>query len=143
MSTIEYILRNSFILNDYLHPGMFYSSLDLYFLRKSFASTGQWSLCGTGLSSRQLDLKGQNLLGSSIWCYNLINNYNNLPIKLYLLQSLQEKWKKEWASSHTPRSNIAWECSIQWMAIPSIRDRQSDKKGDINCSSKGSNQHFL
>ena len=29
------------------------------------------------------------------------------------------------------------------MAIPSIRDGQSDKKGDINCSSKGSNQHFL
>ena len=51
--------------------------------------------------------------------------------------------KKEWASSHTPRSNIAWECCIQWMAIPSIRDGQSDKKGDINCSSKGSNQHFL
>ena len=48
------------------------------------------------------------------------------------------KWKKEWASSHTPRSNIAWECCIQWMAIPSIRDGKSDKKGDINCSSKGS-----
>ena len=30
------------------------------------------------------------------------------------------QWKKEWASSHTPRSNIAWEC---------ISDRQSDKKG--------------
>ena len=29
------------------------------------------------------------------------------------------------------------------MAIPSIKDGQSDKKGDINCSSKGSNQHFL
>ena len=31
------------------------------------------------------------------------------------------------------------------MAIPSITgsDGQSDKKGDINCSSKGSNQHFL
>ena len=53
------------------------------------------------------------------------------------------KWKKEWASSHTPRSNIAWEGCIQWMAIPSSKDGQSDKKGDINCSSKGSNQHFL
>ena len=46
--------------------------------------------------------------------------------------------KKEWASSHTPRSNIAWECCIQWMAFPSIRDGQSDNKGNINCSSKGS-----
>ena len=48
------------------------------------------------------------------------------------------EWKKEWASSHTPRSNIAWECCIQWKGTPSIRDGQSDKKGDINCSSKGS-----
>ena len=24
------------------------------------------------------------------------------------------KWKKEWASTHNPRSNIAWECCIQW-----------------------------
>ena len=38
------------------------------------------------------------------------------------------KWKKEWASSHTPRSNIAWECCIQRMAIPSISDGQSDRK---------------
>ena len=38
------------------------------------------------------------------------------------------KWKKEWASSHTPRSNIAWECCIQQMAIPSISDGQSDRK---------------
>ena len=60
----------------------------------------------------------------------------------WLIYSL-ENWKKEWASSHTPRSNIAWECCIQWMAIPSIRDGQSDKKGHINCSSKGSNQHFM
>ena len=29
------------------------------------------------------------------------------------------------------------------MAIPSIIDGQLDKKGDINCSLKGSNQHFL
>ena len=62
-----------------------------------------------------------------------------------------QKWKKEWASSHTPRSNIAWECWIQWMAIPSISDGLSDKnpvsselhtillpkfKRDINCSLK-------
>ena len=49
---------------------------------------------------------------------------------------LLSKWKKEWASSHTPRSNIAWECCIQWMAIPSIRDSHSDKKGNIKCTSK-------
>ena len=60
-----------------------------------------------------------------------------------MVTSQHRTWKKEWASSHTPRSNIAWECCIQWMAIQSIRDGQSDKKGDINCSSKGSNQHFL
>ena len=36
--------------------------------------------------------------------------------------------KKEWASSHTPHSNIAWECCIQRMAISSISDRQSDRK---------------
>ena len=28
-------------------------------------------------------------------------------------------------------------------AIPNIRDGQSDKKGEINYSSKRSNQHFL
>ena len=37
------------------------------------------------------------------------------------------EWKKEWASSHTPRSNIAWESCIQRMAIPSISDGQSDR----------------
>ena len=41
---------------------------------------------------------------------------------------LQKKWKKEWASSHTPHSNIAWECCIQRMAIPSISDGQWDWK---------------
>ena len=51
--------------------------------------------------------------------------------------------KEEWASSHTPRSNIAWEWCIQRIAIASISDGQSAKKGYINCSSKGSNQHFL
>ena len=74
-----------------------------------------------------------------------------LPIKyespgtenLETSNKILQKWKKEWASSHTPRSNMAWEGCIQWMAIPSIRDGQSDKKGDIYCSSKGSNQHFL
>ena len=39
-----------------------------------------------------------------------------------------KKWKKEWASSHTPCSNIAWECCIQRMAIPSISDQQLDRK---------------
>ena len=37
-------------------------------------------------------------------------------------------WKKEWASSHTPCSSIAWECCIQRMAIQSISDGQSDRK---------------
>lgn len=83
-------------------------SLDLYFLRKSFASTGQWPLCETGLSSRQLDLKGQNLLGSSIWCYTLINNYNNLPIKLYLLQSLQEKLQSQSSFLHKLNKNASY-----------------------------------
>ena len=34
--------------------------------------------------------------------------------------------QKEWASSHTPRSNIALECCIQRMTIPRISDGQSD-----------------
>ena len=37
-------------------------------------------------------------------------------------------WKKEWASSHAPHSNIAWECCVQRMVIPSICDGQSDRK---------------
>ena len=39
--------------------------------------------------------------------------------------TISGKWKKEWASSHTPRSNIAWECCMQRMAIASISDGQS------------------
>ena len=47
----------------------------------------------------------------------------------------QGKWKKEWASSHTPRSNIAWECCIQWMAIPSISDgQQTENQFHLSCT---------
>ena len=42
-----------------------------------------------------------------------------------------------------PTLQHCWECCIQWMAIPSIIYGQSNKKGNRNCSSKGSNQHFL
>ena len=56
------------------------------------------------------------------------NFTTTFPIVTYYIQ-YNGIWKKEWASSHTPRSNIDWECCIQWMAIPSIRDGQSDKKG--------------
>ena len=67
------------------------------------------------------------------------------------------KWKKEWASSHTPRSNIAWECCIQWMAIPSMSKAIEQKtsfiwvaqnnfvpkfKRDINCSLKMTKSAF-
>ena len=38
------------------------------------------------------------------------------------------RWKKEWASSHTPGSNTAWECCIQRMSIPSISVWQSGRK---------------
>ena len=34
--------------------------------------------------------------------------------------NVQVKWKKDWASSHTLRSNNAWEWCKQRMAIPSI-----------------------
>ena len=44
--------------------------------------------------------------------------------------------------AHIPHAPTLLE-NAEWMAIPSISDGQSDKKGDINCSSKGSNQHFL
>ena len=69
------------------------------------------------------------------------------------------RWKKEWAGSHTPRSNVAWKCCIKRMAIPSIivtGNRTENQfhlrctrkiwpkfKTDINCSLKRSNQHFL
>ena len=74
------------------------------------------------------------------WC---VVAYSTLELFYLISPGVLLQWKKEWASSHTPRSNIAWECCIQWMAIPSISDGQSDKKGDINWSSKWSNQHFL
>ena len=76
---------------------------------------------------------------------NILTAESDFSKKCAKNTSTHSKWKKEWASSHTPLSIIAWECCIQWMAIPSITgsDGQSDKKGDINCSSKGSNQHFL
>ena len=79
---------------------------------------------------------------NKVWCIIIPLAWYKDPI-LTSKRKTNVKWKKEWASSHTPRSNIAWECCIQWIAIPSISDGQSDKKGDINCSSKGSNQHFL
>ena len=86
---------------------------------------------------------------SVFWCvmfhgaFGSIRSFNVFQISHCLNEGLVvEQWMKN-ESSHTPRSNIAWECCIQWMAIPSIRDGQSDKKGDINCCSKGSNQHFL
>ena len=69
------------------------------------------------------------------FCHHLSDNNIDLPDNFddiciaFIGQEHSNKWKKEWASSHTPRSNIAWECCIQWMAIPSIRDRQWDKKG--------------
>ena len=37
-----------------------------------------------------------------------------------------------WASSHTTRPKIALEWCIQWMAIPSISDGQSDRKS-VSC----------
>ena len=69
------------------------------------------------------------------------------------------KWMLEWASSYTPRSNIAWECCIQHMAIPSISGVQSYRKQvsskmhkiilakvqkgyNIKGSIKRSNEHF-
>ena len=55
--------------------------------------------------------------------------YNYYQIWFHvLLFNCNEKWKKEWASSNTPRSNIAWECCIQRISIPSISDGQSERK---------------
>ena len=43
------------------------------------------------------------------------------------------KWKKEWASSHTPCFIIGWECCIQWMDIPSISNSEKKKWIKIIC----------
>ena len=54
-------------------------------------------------------------------------------------------------SSHTPRSNIAWECCIQWMANPSISDGQLERgytciaphKDQISISCKNAYLHII
>ena len=56
------------------------------------------------------------------------------------LQDICNERKSEQA--HIPHAPTLLENAI-CMTIPSINDGQSEKKGDINCSSKGSNQHFL
>ena len=74
-----------------------------------------------------------------LWCFidkhqnefliSLLSWSKNIVYKVQTLAPSIKKWKKEWASSHTPRSNIAWECCIQWMAIPSIATGNQTKKG--------------
>ena len=49
----------------------------------------------------------------------------NVSNKSFLIS----KWKKEWASSQTPHSNIAWECCIQWLAIQALVTGNQTKKG--------------
>ena len=67
---------------------------------------------------------------ASVASVNLVHiNYHNL---FTYFKELIIKWKKEWARSHTPPSNIAWECYIQRMAIPSISDGQSDRKSVVS-----------
>ena len=47
--------------------------------------------------------------------------------------------------AHIPHAPTLLENAVynEWQFIASISDVQSEKKGDINCSSEGSNQHFL
>ena len=46
--------------------------------------------------------------------------------------------------AHIPRAPTLLENAVyNELQFQAFSDGQSDKKGDINCSSKGSNQHFL
>ena len=55
----------------------------------------RWTWTSRGrLNNQYSHWRGRDNCMLLIWCLNII------------------KWKKEWASSHTPRSNIAWECCM-------------------------------
>ena len=56
----------------------------------------------------------------NVWCYHLL-----LSMHFQLLVS----WKKEWASSHTPRFNIAVECCISEWQFQTLVTGNRTKKG--------------
>ena len=61
--------------------------------------------------------------------------------QICMLSSVIKNERKS-EQAHIPHAPTLLNNAV-WMAIPSISDGQSEKKGDKNCSSKGSNQHFL
>ena len=65
---------------------------------------------------------------------NIIWREKEFAVPLLYAYGDKSQKLKEWASQHTPRSNIAWECWIQRMAISSIIVNRTENQFHLSCT---------